>query len=353
MGGKPNGDDVNALALEALKLMRRHEVVPIPRNYALWYSYVSGETPELNGAIDSLITGGEMTDQQMAELHARFLGTEQEVQAIREAGTRMEKALAKVYQAVGQASQGATRYNETLENTAQKLSEGEDADIQSVVASVLDETRSMLTLNRQLESRLESSAREMGELKRDMDALRKEAGTDGLTGLANRRAFDAALEKESGTSAAQGRFLSLLLLDIDHFKAFNDTYGHQMGDQVLKLVAKTLRDNTRAGEDLPARYGGEEFAVILPGCHLAQAAEMADTIRKAVAGKKIVNRRTNKPLGRITMSIGIAEYALGEEPSQMIERADRALYQAKEDGRNQVVSQRDLRAKDDKAQARA
>ena len=136
------------------------------------------------------------------------------------------------------------------------------------------------------------------------------------------------------------------MVDIDFFKKFNDNYGHQLGDQVLKLVAKTLTTSVREG-DLPARYGGEEFSVVLPNADLEVAREIAERIRKRVGVKKIVKRSTGEDLGNITMSLGIARYDIGESMQELIKRADEALYAAKRTGRNRVLTEVDLKALQD------
>ena len=126
------------------------------------------------------------------------------------------------------------------------------------------------------------------------------------------------------------------MLDIDYFKKFNDTYGHQVGDQVLKLVASTLKTGVKGG-DIVARYGGEEFAIILPKTTKENAFTVAEHVRDSVSSKDIINRGTGKVLGQIRLSVGVSEYKPGESIEDLIERADKALYEAKNNGRNQTI----------------
>src|SRR5690606_26359339 len=137
--------------------------------------------------------------------------------------------------------------------------------------------------------------------------------------------------------------LCLMIIDIDHFKSFNDTYGHQTGDQVLRLVAMTLKSNIK-GQDLAARYGGEEFVAILPSTDIEGAVIVAENIRRAIQAKQLLKRSTNEKLGRITASFGVAAYQSGDTAGMLIERADRCLYAAKHAGRNRVVSESELEA---------
>jgi diguanylate cyclase len=163
--------------------------------------------------------------------------------------------------------------------------------------------------------------------------------TDALTAIANRKMFDFMLREAAIESVESGEPLCLLFLDIDHFKQFNDNFGHAVGDQVLKLLAAVLKETCK-GQDTPARYGGEEFAVILPRTGIDNAARLAENIRERIASKPIVNRKTGEQLGRVQVSIGAAEFAWGEPVRSLVERADKALYQAKNTGRNRVVVSR-------------
>ncbi|NOZ33626.1 MAG: GGDEF domain-containing protein, partial [Alphaproteobacteria bacterium] len=158
---------------------------------------------------------------------------------------------------------------------------------------------------------------------------------DALTRIANRKCFDERLAREMGIAGRDNTPLTLVMMDIDHFKRFNDTYGHLTGDQVLKLVASTIKSSTRS-TDLAARYGGEEFAIIVPACSLEGAVQIAEKVREAVQAKELLKRSTNEKLGRITISGGVAQWRNGESTSEFIERADIALYQAKSNGRNRI-----------------
>ena len=135
-----------------------------------------------------------------------------------------------------------------------------------------------------------------------------------------------------------GEPLSVLIADIDHFKHFNDTYGHQLGDQVLKLVARTLTKSVK-GRDTPARYGGEEFAIILPQTRLKDASVVADQIRQTITRHKLVGKESGDDYGVITLSFGASQYRPGEPLGNLVRRADAALYHAKRSGRNRVSTE--------------
>lgn len=163
----------------------------------------------------------------------------------------------------------------------------------------------------------------------DLEQLRKFASTDGLTGIANRRAFDTVLEREVARASRDGSTLALVMLDIDRFKQLNDTHGHQIGDDVLRAVAAALAKACRE-YDTAARYGGDEFAMILPNCSPEEAQAAADRLRRSVAGADSVPR--------VTVSGGIATFpADGSDAISVVRAADQAMYESKRTGRNRVM----------------
>ena len=168
--------------------------------------------------------------------------------------------------------------------------------------------------------------------------LEIQAQTDGLTGIPNRRTFDEALAREWQAARRDGQPLSLLFLDADRFKLYNDRYGHQEGDELLKRIASTLKKKARRPRDLAARYGGEEFVVLLPNTSRQRAMGIAETIRRAIAELRVLHQDNDG--GWVTVSIGVAtaEPKADDEASALVEAADAAVYQAKKSGRNQVAT---------------
>jgi len=177
-------------------------------------------------------------------------------------------------------------------------------------------------------------------LREQAMVLRSQTFADGLTGIANRRHFDVAMEKEHRRAKRSGTPLSLLMIDIDHFKAYNDHYGHQKGDQCLIQVAAALAGMLKRPCDLMARYGGEEFAMILPETDVEQAMLMADAIRARAQELAIPHERSSDASQLVTVSIGIATQKADApvEIEALIGSADRALYQAKRGGRNRIAT---------------
>jgi diguanylate cyclase len=245
----------------------------------------------------------------------------------------------------------ATSYTESLAGASQQLDGSKDREgLRAIVESLVQTTKAMEASNRQLEERLTASKLEINELQEDLEVVRTESLTDPLSQLANRKFFDVTLEKTIAEAFSRNEALSLMLTDIDHFKAFNDNFGHLTGDQVLRLVAMAVKHNVK-GKDTAARYGGEEFAVVLPNAALRAAVTVAEHIRRAVMAKELMKRSTGEQLGRITISIGVAALRKGDSGQSLIERADICLYAAKRHGRNRVMCEADLEVSAESAAA--
>ena len=329
------------IAREAMVRMTKHAVVPNPDNYAVWYLYASGENTELKQVIDLLITSEqEFTQERNAQVFKRFCSSPFESVPLSIIAERVEAELTTAVATLERANLDAKAYGDTLEAARGKVGNiRRSEDLTQLLSVILSQTRAMAKQSREVERQLRQSCSEVGQLKEQLDDARREAMTDALTGIANRKMFDFMLREAAIESVDSGEVLCLLFLDIDHFKQFNDNFGHAVGDQVLKLLAAVLKETCK-GQDTPARYGGEEFAVILPRTSIENAARLAENIRQRIASKPIVNRKTGDQLGRVQVSIGVADFVWGEPVRSLVDRADKALYQAKNSGRNRVVVQK-------------
>ncbi|MEM7650919.1 MAG: GGDEF domain-containing protein [Pseudomonadota bacterium] len=332
-------EKANEYASEALERIHAEGLAPVPQNFELWYVYYAGIDPEVVRAIDMLEANDQkITDERCEELHQRFLSESNENERVRQAGDQIQETIKGVKSRVSDIKNMTHEYSEALQSATGSLNDEATPDqIRSTLSTVLDSTQNVITHNQQLEEELERSTLVMQELQRDLELVKQQALTDGLTNLANRKAFDAEILRIAEEAQQNDDTFCLILMDIDHFKAFNDNYGHQVGDQVLRLVAQTLTDGVK-GRDVAARYGGEEFAILLPQTNLQGGVKVADSLRMVVQGKELVNRNSGDTLGRVTLSAGIAQYVEGEPVENLIERADSALYTAKHNGRNQVAS---------------
>lgn len=329
-------------ANSALDLLKRATIPPYPQFYELLYTYATGVNPSLNARINEIFREGDPSADLAERLYDEFLRSQDANERISNVSERMSQRIDAVHDAIDTAMTTAVAYSAKLQMASGDLEGAIDpAALQSMTQSLLAETRRMQDANHSLEQKLQASRDDLAQLQRDLDDVRREAMLDPLTKIFNRKSLDEGLARACNEAASQGSPLSLMLLDIDNFKGFNDTWGHQTGDQVLRLVAMTLKSNIK-GKDIAARYGGEEFAAILPETDRDGAVIVADNIRRAIQAKELLKRSTNEKLGRITASFGVAAWREGDTPSSLIERADRCLYAAKHGGRNRVFSEADL-----------
>lgn len=337
-------------ANSAMDLLKRGQIPPYPQFYELLYTYATGVNPSLNQRINQIFRDGSATVELAERLYNEFLKSQDANERISSVSERMATRIEAVHDAIDTAMATANSYSGTLQAASGDLGHDDlsEAELRKLAQRLLGETRRMQDANQQLEQKLEASRDDISALQRDLDEVRRESMLDPLTKIFNRKSFDEGMLK-AFEEAEGGQEFCLMLVDIDHFKRFNDTWGHQTGDQVLRLVAMTLKSNIK-GKDMAARYGGEEFAAILPETDLEGAIIVADNIRRAVQAKELLKRSTNEKLGRITASFGVAMYKKGDTPSSLIERADRCLYAAKHAGRNRVFSETELRG-DEKATA--
>ena len=331
-----------SLSDKAMQLMHEHEIPPPPSNFLVWYECCRGSEPQLKKALDILLSNhAHFTPERNEEIYTRFFVASDEVAEVVNAGAALERQIGKVRQSVEQASQDQGEYGSKLAGYSDDLGAMGPEQVKGLVGEMLQETESVVEKSRVLEQDLATATQEIEELRTSLSLVRAEALTDGLTGLANRKYFDQRLRDEAAQAMESGADLTLFLLDIGHFKAFNDTYGHTVGDSVLKVVARTMKDGVK-GQDPAARYGGEEFAVILPNTKLEAAAVVAEQLRVRMAGAELKDTKSGKSFGSVTFSIGVAQYRLGEPLGDLVDRADTGLYRAKEKGRNRVVTEADI-----------
>ncbi len=254
------------------------------------------------------------------------------------ASERIVRDLDQVMAFLKRADDKSGDYGRTLESAATDLNRGlAPEQIRQLVSSLAAATLDMANHNQHLTAELKKSSQEMATLKTTLESVRVESLTDGLTGIANRRMLDDTLRMRMEEARAHRTELFLVLCDVDHFKRFNDAWGHHTGDQILRFLASTMQ--AHAVEDvLVARYGGEEFAMIAPRMTPQQAAQVAEKIRVAIQSKRLRRRSTNEDLGQVTVSFGVARMQPGDTQSAFIERADACLYTSKRNGRNQVTT---------------
>ncbi len=329
----------------ALTYLRKNATPAYPQNYELWYTYTSGINPNLNAAVDqALESKGRLKPQDIEDLYDSHLSPVRLRDRLGEVSSDVTSKINEVLALLESSEKNVGGYGDTLRAASNGLGNAKtQAQARSIVERIIAATQEIEAKNAELEHQLSESRAQIEGLHDSLEVIRFESRSDQLTGLANRKAFDESLEQAIEAANAERRSLCLTFCDIDHFKKFNDTFGHQTGDQVLRLVGAAIRAYA-APQDIPARYGGEEFAIIMVDTDLQNAVRRAEQVRYAVAEKELVKKSTGESLGHVTMSAGVTSYARGEPLESFVERADQLLYEAKNAGRNRVISREgDLR----------
>ena len=325
------------LARKAIDAMEAHRVWPTALNFELWMHYVAAKDSEVAAKIESVIrAGGVFTDQVGEQIAAEHLPTARLSGEILDAGKSLSQELDSVSRAIESARETSEAYGQQLATASETLVE-QDADaVRAMVETLTVATRKVREENMALESQLADTTDELGRLREHLAQVRRDAMTDSLTDLANRKAFDEALTAACLDAGEKREPLTLAIVDIDHFKIFNDTWGHQTGDQVIRYVASVIGRVAEAPR-FAARYGGEEFAVIFPGETPEEAVTAMEAARAEIASRILKRRSTNEDLGAITISTGVAAHKVGEVATTLLEDADRALYASKHAGRNRTT----------------
>ncbi len=319
-----------------LPLMTKHRIPITPINYATWYYYVSGKNKELKDAIDSIIKNNEPFTEKANEDIYRHFFLESEENALHEIRDKLQQTLLAVFGELNELSGQTKEFESTALESVEKLSDDMSIqDIRNVLDDVIVATKKIRESGNSTHQRLEETTKTLQTLKKDFEHAKIELLQDFLTGVMNRKGFDESLAKLVNNATGN---LCVLILDIDHFKKFNDKHGHIVGDEVLKFVAKNVRRIIR-GNDVMARIGGEEFAVILPETPLLGAVTVAENTRAAVSRLKLERKGKAEKLETVTVSIGAAQYRPGEPLETFVNRADQALYFAKNSGRNRVSTE--------------
>ncbi len=321
---------------QCVPLMAKHHIAPHPINYAVWYDYAADANPQLTKTIDSLIESNRPIDEEVNfDLYSRFI-----CNASLDRFEQVNNKLSSIMNgAIDQVRQSSNHFSETknsLQSSSKKLEiMTEKQDMQALLTEIVLETQQLEKETSSLNDQLTKAQQEMEQLKSELEKTRQLAITDGLTGLLNRRSFDDELSKLIPCEPDQQH--CLLILDLDHFKKVNDTFGHTIGDKVIRYTADLIK-NKKKPHHLGARYGGEELALIMPETPLDHAIEIAESIRKTLESSQLKQKNSNLSIGTITASIGVTRLQQEDSPETAISRADNALYSAKKSGRNRVVS---------------
>ncbi|MBK5960197.1 hypothetical protein CCR97_18605 [Rhodoplanes elegans] len=328
---------VASIAAKALARITSADLLLDPKTFEVWFTYFCGTNQELAKDIDALEASGQVSPNSVKSVYDRHCSPLRALQQLVSAGERLRDEAHTVGTLLGTASEAVDVYDVGLRHAVEQLDlMEENKALNAVLTALLKSTKDIKRTNARMQAHLRKSENQVLQLQRNIELLQLESVTDPVTAVGNRKLFDFMLVRMVAEARTAGTALALIIADVDHFKEFNDQYGHQIGDEVLRLVATSLKQNVREG-DLVLRFGGDEFAVLLPRTTLSEALAVSETIRAAVSRKVLLRRSTQEHLGRVSLSIGAAELADAVTPEGLVRAADACLLSAKGAGRNRSV----------------
>jgi len=343
-----NYSESNSQAGEFLRLtlgfLAQHNLSATPVNYTVWYEYASGKNPKLRQTIDQMLEKRlPLNNNHVETLYQKFISDGDRV-VISRLLTKLNLMLREISTYVLETEGDLSTHGQALDSLADQMKDiQDDDDLKKIIDQMLDTTKAIIQSGSRLQTRMKVSSEDLKQLHKEFETSQKEARTDSLTGLINRRGLEKRLEIERIRARQNNSPFSVVMLDIDHFKAVNDTFGHLVGDSLLKGFADILSNLVRRN-DLAARYGGEEFLVLLPETNVEGAYAVSEKTRTILLKKEWAIKDSRKRIGQIKASMGIAQYKLGETGNEVITRADEAMYHAKNTGRDRIVIHSDLKA---------
>lgn len=317
-----------------LPLLGKFQLPVNPVNYAIGYDYVAGNNRPLREAIIQLEKSNQPLTPELCVRYYKEFILDEAAKKFERVGRSLQNLVSNTLDDVTKTQHQASSATATLEQQAEILSKTEPQQIAEVLSKVLEESRNLAASGNELKSSLQATNDEIYQLRAELEMMKEAAFTDALTGLLNRRAFDMKIQQVVENSPPATTFL--MLLDLDHFKKVNDQYGHLTGDKVLRFTARIIKQHLPQGQ-VAARYGGEEMAILLTDVQRGTVLEIAEQIRDSLARSRLQRRDNQKTIGQVTISIGVAGMRDNDTIDILIERADQALYNAKEQGRNRVI----------------
>ena len=316
------------------RFMSTHQLEISAASLAVAWNYLTGADSQLVRAIDRQVQARKPVTLEWLDETLGRQDRDSELATLADLMQRLEASIDEFGKASREAHTATSQYHSALEGHVNELEQVTRAG--EVISELANIAKVMLRRTREIEKQMLRSEAQTRALKRRLDEARRSAEEDHLTGLPNRRAFEAVFNEEYRSARAAADVLCIAFCDIDHFKRINDEHGHDAGDRVLKLVAESL---SRISNDRchVARHGGEEFVLLFRGDTAEQAMAKLDNLRAQLADRRLVNRANDKPFGQVTFSAGIADVFSCGDPRSALKAADAALYRAKQEGRNRVL----------------
>lgn len=313
---------------------------PDPIVYAVFYSYVENPNSRIGQSVSALLMrSGQVSHYDVVYLFERYFLKHEDDTEKQNLANEITDNVTKATVILEQNAESTKDFAGKLQKYRGALKGArEDSHLQTLVSDIAADADVMRDNALLASQKLESYEEEIQALRRKVQQLTKKSATDPLTGVSNRGAFDDALIDAIDSAELTKNPFCLAIADLDKFKLVNDTFGHVVGDQVLKFFASILQDNTK-GADTVARYGGEEFAIILPETDLLAAHNLMVKIKHQLQETRLIVKKSAASLGEVTASFGVVRARPEETADDLVARADAKLYQAKEEGRNRVVSE--------------
>lgn len=331
--------EVEIYASQAIDLAIRYGTPPVPRNYEVWYTYAAGENEQLTQQLERVMTEGQRIETWWLEqLYNDFLSPRGLNDGVAKISRRMDNEIGGLLGSLQKGMQSNQRAAQAMQKIGTKVESVTTpaalADAARKIAAIGEE---QVSETRRLGETLHDARAELAGLQAELEELRSQAFVDHLTQLPNRRRLEQELNRAIESASANGEPMCFALADIDRFKRLNDTWGHAVGDLVLVKFARIIKDILK-GRDTPARFGGEEFAIVLPETALDNARVVIEKIRTTFGQRWFVVEETGAEVGHVTASFGLTRLRKGDTMQSLIERADGYLYEAKNNGRDQVWS---------------
>lgn len=336
-------EEVDNIAKNVFANAAKTKIALTPEAYQLWYEYFTGDNKDLVAEIKEIFASGKgFAPETINALFKKYFPQYRGGEVMEYVHRETQNMITTIFAELMQAGKDTNQFGGKLTGYSRQIKEATKvSEVQKLMKEMLRDTSKMVSSSRNLQEKLNEATQQAESLKRQLKESEKEASMDALTGLNNRKAFDQKLNSLYQEFKQSGIVFSLIFVDIDFFKKFNDTYGHKIGDLVLQTVASTLFRGVK-GSDFPARYGGEEFVILLPATELENARIVAEQLRVQISVKKPTNPETGEVYSRITASLGISQIHPDDSQNSLVERADKALYLAKDSGRNNVKTELEL-----------
>lgn len=317
-----------------IQKMASHPAAFTPLNYTVWYEFVTGINPALGQALSKLLDSGSLLDDKTVEkLYTKYISEFNSD----EHQDRLQLLLGQIAEFTQETNNQAHHFGDSLQIYGDTLKQNLDVPkLDALINDIAGDTTKMRGSIQSLQVELESSQQQVEKLRKELQSARGEALSDPLTGVLNRRGFEGVAKQAFNDQSVLDKGVCLLMVDIDHFKKINDTYGHLFGDKIIRAIAETLKSKIR-GQDAVARLGGEEFAVLLTETDVMGARVVAESVRQSVERGKIRRIDSQEAVSGITISIGVSAYSNGSSIVDLLDQADKALYISKGEGRNRTT----------------